>query len=109
MPQRRQNSMVRMPTRSIFGCSMVPSVISMRVQAMPRQPSSPARARPTGPPPTISTGARVVIQFFRSFVFSLHGLERRDIDESLPFRERCQQVYGFADHAVLLEMAERAL
>src|ERR1700710_2525076 len=58
MPQRRQNSMVRGPTMSILGCSMAPSVFSISVQAMPRQPSSPASASPTGPAPTIRTGVR---------------------------------------------------
>src|SRR5712691_9613664 len=56
MPQRRQNSIVRTPTRSILGWPMAPSVFSISVHAMPRQPRSPARARPTGPAPTMSTG-----------------------------------------------------
>ena len=55
------DTMVRTPTRSIFGCSIAPSVFSIRVQGTPRQPSSPASARPTGPPPTISTGIRALI------------------------------------------------
>jgi hypothetical protein len=48
--------MVRGPTMSIFGCSIAPSVFSISVQGMPRQPRSPANARPTGPAPTIRTG-----------------------------------------------------
>src|SRR5262245_29809544 len=56
MPQPRQNSMVRMFTSFIFGVTMVPSPCSISVQAIPRQPSSHARAKPTGPPPTIRTG-----------------------------------------------------
>src|SRR5437763_15558979 len=59
MPHRRQNSMVRIFTSFIFGVTIVPSPCSRSVQAMPRQPSSPARASPTGPPPTIRTGVRI--------------------------------------------------
>src|SRR2546426_79731 len=55
MPHRRQNSMVRMFTSFIFGVTIVPSPCSTRMQGTPRQPSSPARASPTGPPPTIRT------------------------------------------------------
>src|SRR6266487_3835177 len=58
MPQRRQNSIVRTPTRSIFGCSIEPSVFSINVHGTPRQPRSPASAKPTGPAPTIKTGVR---------------------------------------------------
>src|SRR4029079_16669028 len=56
MPQRRQNSMVRTFTSFIFGVTMVPSPCSTSRHGTPRQPSSPASARPTGPPPTIRTG-----------------------------------------------------
>jgi RNA-directed DNA polymerase len=48
--------MVRIFTSFIFGVTIVPSPCSMSVQAIPRQPSSHARAKPTGPPPTIRTG-----------------------------------------------------
>src|SRR5262245_21802096 len=69
MPQRRQNSMVRTPMRSIFGCSIRPSVFSINVQETPRQPRSPASARPTGPAPTIRTGVRALIgRHFRQLV-----------------------------------------
>src|SRR5262249_61471923 len=54
--QRRQNSMVRIFTSFIFGVAIVPSPCSMSVQAIPRQPSSHARLKPTGPPPTMRTG-----------------------------------------------------
>ena len=54
--QRRQNSIVRVFTSFIFGVTIEPSPCSMRVQATPRQPSSAASAKPTGPPPTIRTG-----------------------------------------------------
>src|SRR5690606_21143369 len=37
-------------------CTTTPSPFSINVQAVPRQPRSPASARPTGPPPTTSTG-----------------------------------------------------
>src|SRR5215208_7730561 len=60
MPQRRQNSIVRTPMRSIFGCSTTPAVFSIRVHGTPRQPRSPASASPTGPAPTIKTGVRSV-------------------------------------------------
>src|SRR5437660_4028318 len=48
--------MVRMFTSFILGILIVPWPCSMRVHATPRQPSSHARAKPTGPPPTIRTG-----------------------------------------------------
>src|SRR5882757_4730811 len=35
---------------------MEPSVFSIRRHGTPRQPRSPANARPTGPAPTMSTG-----------------------------------------------------
>src|SRR5712691_12095318 len=50
--------MVRGPTMSIFGCSIVPSDCSISVQGTPRHPSSPASASPTGPAPTIRIGVR---------------------------------------------------
>src|SRR6185437_14567982 len=56
MPQRRQNSIERVLTSFIFGVFTTPSPCSMRRQPTPCQPSSAAKARPTGPPPTISTG-----------------------------------------------------
>ena len=56
MPQRRQNSIVRVLTSFIFGVVIAPSVCSTSSQRMPRQPRSPASASPTGPPPTIRTG-----------------------------------------------------
>src|SRR5262245_15244013 len=56
MPHRRQNSMVRTFTSFIFGVAIAPSLCSISVHAMPRQPSSHASASPTGPPPTMRTG-----------------------------------------------------
>src|SRR5262249_37191293 len=56
-PQRRQNSMVRTPTVSILGWTIAPSDCSMSSVLTPRLPRSPARLRPTGPPPTIRTSA----------------------------------------------------
>jgi hypothetical protein len=56
MPQRRQISIERVFTSFILGDVIVLSVCSTSSQAMPRQPSSLASAKPTGPPPTISTG-----------------------------------------------------
>src|SRR6266446_1233027 len=64
MPQRRQNSIVRTPIKSILGWSITPSVFSISVQALPRQPRSPANAKPIGPAPTIRTGVRAVIGRF---------------------------------------------
>src|SRR5688572_4550833 len=56
MPQRRQNSTVRMPVANILASTMRPLPCSISVQATPREPSSIASARPTGPPPTMRTG-----------------------------------------------------
>src|SRR4051812_46024115 len=56
MPQRRQNSMVRTLISFIFGVVIAPSPCSISSQGTPRQPRSAASAKPTGPPPTISTG-----------------------------------------------------
>src|SRR5688500_1375060 len=70
MPQRRQNSSVRMPVANILASTMRPSPCSMSVHGTPRQPSSIASARPTGPPPTINTGVstaqleRLAVQVF---------------------------------------------
>src|SRR5262249_8068668 len=57
---RRQNSTVRMPVANIFASTIVPSPRSMSRHGTPRQPSSTASARPTGPPPTMSTGGSAV-------------------------------------------------
>src|SRR5262249_44559989 len=60
MPQRRQNSTVRMPGANIFASTIVPSPRAMSGHGTPRQPSSTASARPTGPPPTMSTDGSAV-------------------------------------------------
>ena len=75
MPQRRQNSIVRVFTSFIFGVTMLPSPCSMSVQAIPRQPSSAASAKPTGPPPTIRTG--VWLAFSRSRAAAILLVPRR--------------------------------
>src|SRR5215470_4823841 len=77
MPQRRQNSMVRIFTSFIFGVTIVPSPCSISVQAMPRQPSSPASASPTGPPPTIRTGVFFILSR-TSIVLHACGLADHD-------------------------------
>src|SRR6516165_9866852 len=92
MPQRRQNSMVRGPTMSIFGCSMAPSVFSISTQGTPRQPRSPASASPTGPAPTISTGVcslvgRSLVGKSLAGIFVLQRVELVLVYESLPLRE----------------------
>ena len=56
MPQRRQNSTVRMPVANILASTISPSPCSTSVHGTPRQPRSSASARPTGPPPTMRTG-----------------------------------------------------
>src|SRR6184192_3840349 len=96
MPQRRQNSMVRGPTMSIFGCSMLPSVFSISVQGTPRQPSSPASASPTGPAPTMSTGVCAVLAVSMAGrsrlsalvgIFELERIELVLVHEPLPLGE----------------------
>src|SRR5712691_11537785 len=79
MPQRRQNSMVRTPTRSILGWLIAPSLFSINTHGMPRQPRSPASARPTGPAPTMSTGGFIA----RLVVHLRAGL----LDDFRPFRD----------------------
>src|SRR4051812_14549940 len=58
MPQRRQNSIVRVFTSFILGWLMTPSPCSISTQRTPRQPRSSAKASPTGPPPTMMTWVR---------------------------------------------------
>src|SRR5262249_51576798 len=136
MPQRGQTSMVRTPMRSIFGCSILPSVFSMSVQATPRQPRSPASASPTGPAPTIRTGVRVAVmgERFRrrlvSFATSIRapGAARRDggfgpsllvfplqrvelvlADQALALGKIDRERTSVADLAFLAERTEREL
>ena len=56
-PTGGRYSIVRTPTISMRGCSIVPSLRSRIVTACPRVAKSPARASPTGPAPTIKSGA----------------------------------------------------
>src|ERR687891_1853624 len=58
MPQRRRCSHVRVLTRLVVGNSTLPPPCSTRIQEMPRHASSLASAKPTGPPPAMSTGVR---------------------------------------------------
>ena len=57
MPHHRQNSIVRILTRFILECCTGRPCTSTSTQSTPRHPSSAARAKPTGPPPTINTSA----------------------------------------------------
>ena len=95
--------MVRMPTRSILGCSIEPSVFSISVQATPRQPSSPASASPTGPPPTISTGTRALICSCAPAPGSLRYRRAAGV------RRTARAAIGIADAPVLLQVRQRAL
>src|SRR6185295_17870661 len=54
------NSIERALIAVARGWSAGPSPCSMTRQDAPRQPRSPASARPTGPPPTIRTGVSIV-------------------------------------------------
>src|SRR5712691_9075413 len=102
MPQRRQNSMVRGPTKSILGCSMAPSVFSISVQGMPREPSSPASASPTGPAPTIRM--RVCSAGFG--IFTLERVELVLVHQPLPLGEIDRQLGGVAHMALAFQRAE---
>ena len=66
-------------TSFIFGVTIVPSPCSMSVQAMPRQPSSPASASPTGPPPTIRTGRFLHVRALLGPDFASLCLEAREL------------------------------
>src|SRR5215471_8023995 len=73
--------MVRIFTSFIFGVTIAPSLCSTSMQAMPRQPSSPASASPTGPPPTIRTGC-----FGTRTRISIEA-DVRHLGERLPFAQ----------------------
>src|SRR5262249_32162045 len=109
MPQRRQNSMVRGPTMSIFGCSMAPSVFSISLQGTPRPPSSPASARPTGPAPTISTGVCTLVGISFAGIFALQRVELVLAHQPLPLGEIDHQLGGVAHVALTLERAQGRL
>src|SRR5262249_31705087 len=109
MPQRRQNSIVRTPMRSILGCSILPLVFSISVQPAPRQPRSPASASPTGPAPTIRTGVRVVSGINSNLVLLLQRVERILADEALALGEIDREPVGVADLTGLAQHAEREL
>src|SRR5688572_29522511 len=64
-----------MPVANILASMMRPSPCSMRVHATPREPSSIASARPTGPPPTMRTGIRCTSERERLAVQVLGALD----------------------------------
>src|SRR6266481_3625972 len=109
MPQRRQNSMVRGPTMSIFGCSMTPSVFSISVQGTPRQPRSPASASPTGPAPTIRIGVRSGTGASPAGIFALQRVVLVLVHQPLALGEIDHQLGGIAHVALALECAQRRL
>src|SRR5262249_7363574 len=63
--------MVLTLTSNIFGEPILSSRFSMRVASMPRRPKSAARAKPTGPPPTIRTGVSILLSLIFVLMLAL--------------------------------------
>ncbi len=59
-PHWRKISIVRMLMLRALGCSAVPACRSTRREGTPRRESRIEALRPTGPPPTISTGTSII-------------------------------------------------
>src|SRR5262245_17161482 len=62
MPRRRKCSIVRAWVAFACGCGVVSGRSLNTTQPTPRRPSSIAATSPHGPPPTLRTGARLIIR-----------------------------------------------